>query len=76
MDQFFTTLIIAFMLILFAICLLAIGWLITGTSKFRGNQCGKAPNRKKGNECGTDSTCPLCEGDKKKPTEEPDERLQ
>lgn len=56
MSNLFLTLVIAFVVIVFAIALLAIGWLITGKTKIE-KACGKDPTKKKDDSC---STCEIC----------------
>ena len=55
-SNLFLTLVIAFVIIVFAIALLAIGWLITGKTKIEKG-CGKDPTKKKDDNC---NTCDLC----------------
>lgn len=64
----FTTLIIAFIIIMIAVALLGIGWLITGKSKMRPGACGRDPNQKneQNDNCGTKVSCQLCEKPKEK----------
>lgn len=52
------TLIIAFVVIVFAIACLAIGWLITGKTKIERGACGRNPAEKKDESC--QSVCSLC----------------
>lgn len=56
-SNLFLTLVIAFIIIVFAIALLAIGWLITGKTRIE-KSCGKDPTKKKDDSC---HTCDLCE---------------
>lgn len=56
MSNLFLTLVIAFVFIVFAIALLAIGWLITGKTKIE-KACGKDPNKKKDDQC---HSCDVC----------------
>lgn len=58
MSNLFLTLVIAFVFIVFAIALLAIGWLITGKTKIE-SACGKDPTKKKDSGC---NTCDVCSG--------------
>lgn len=55
-SNLFLTLVIAFVIIVFAIALLAIGWLITGKTRIEKG-CGKDPTKKKDDSC---NTCDLC----------------
>jgi hypothetical protein len=55
-SNLFLTLIIAFVMIVFAIALLAIGWLVTGKTKIE-KACGRDPTKKKEESC---HTCELC----------------
>ena len=57
MSNLFLTLVIAFVIIVFAIALLAIGWLITGKTKIE-KSCGRDPTKKQDGSC---HTCDLCE---------------
>lgn len=56
MSNLFLTLVIAFVFIVFAIALLAIGWLITGKTKIE-SACGKDPTKKMDGSC---QSCDLC----------------
>lgn len=56
MSNLFLTLVIAFVFIVFAIALLAIGWLITGKTKIESS-CGKDPTKKMDGSC---QSCDLC----------------
>lgn len=56
MSNLFLTLVIAFVIIVFAIALLAIGWLITGKTKIE-KACGRDPAKKKDESC---HACELC----------------
>jgi hypothetical protein len=58
-SNLFLTLVIAFVFIVFAIALLAIGWLITGKTKLE-KSCGKDPTKKRDHEC---NSCEICEPD-------------
>lgn len=55
-SNLFLTLVIAFVIIVFAIALLAIGWLITGKTKIE-KSCGRDPTKKKDENC---QTCDVC----------------
>jgi hypothetical protein len=57
MSNLFLTLVIAFVIIVFAIALLAIGWLITGKTRIE-KACGRDPTKKQDGSC---HTCELCE---------------
>ncbi|TXI41916.1 MAG: hypothetical protein E6Q59_01470 [Nitrosomonas sp.] len=60
MSNFLTTLILAAIVVVLAILLMAIGWLITGKNRVvRG--CGTDPTKSRDDECGTKSSCSLCE---------------
>lgn len=59
MSNLFSTLVIAFVVIVFAIALLAIGWLITGKTKIE-KACGRDPTKKKDDDC---QTCDVCDAD-------------
>jgi hypothetical protein len=56
MPDLFLTLVIAFVIIVFAIALMAVGWLITGKTKLEKG-CGKDPTKKKDDSC---HACDLC----------------
>ncbi|KAF3363166.1 hypothetical protein PHSC3_000353 [Chlamydiales bacterium STE3] len=61
MSTLALTLTFSFVIVLIAICSLAIGWLITGKSKIKGGMCGKVPGKKEDNEeCNTSISCDLC----------------
>lgn len=68
MNTLLVTLVIAFIIIILAVSSLAIGWLITGKQKLKAGACGRDPNKKKDDSCGTGANCQLCEkpDDKKK----------
>jgi len=55
-SNLFLTLVIAFVVIVFAIALLAIGWLMTGKTKIQKG-CGQDPTQKSEGSC---STCEVC----------------
>lgn len=55
-SNLFLTLVIAFVFIVFAIALLAIGWLITGKTKIE-KACGRDPTKKKDDQC---HSCDVC----------------
>lgn len=61
MNNLFLTLLIAFVVIVFAIACLAIGWLFTG--KTRIDRCGKDPTQKKDESC-EKAPCSLCKPEK------------
>lgn len=62
MSTLLLTLAIAFVIVVLAIGLMAIGWLITGRSRLQPGACGKDPNKKRDKEgCGTSANCQLCE---------------
>jgi hypothetical protein len=73
MSIILITLAVAFIVILVALALLAIGWLVTGKSKIRPGACGRDPNQFKENQdCGnTGPSCYIC----KKPEEKKDDNL-
>lgn len=56
MSNLFLTLVVAFVVIVFAIALLAIGWLITGKTRIE-KACGRDPTKKKEDQC---QSCDLC----------------
>lgn len=63
MNTLLLTVAIAFVIVVFAVGLLGIGWLLTGKSKIRGGTCGRDPTKKKSEDkgCGTSVSCDLCE---------------
>ena len=64
MGNLFLTLVIAFVVIVFAIALLAIGWFISGKRLEKG--CGRDPSKKQDNHCGS---CEVCEPTEHSPKE-------
>ena len=73
MSTLLVTLVLSFIIVLFALCALAIGWLITGKSKIKGGTCGRVPKKKEEVDgCGTDISCDLCSGMEEKK----DDKLQ
>ncbi len=54
------TLIFAFVLILLAATALAISSLLTGKNRLKGS-CGRRPDGPKGEECGENLRCMLCD---------------
>ena len=56
MSNLFLTLVVAFVIIVFAIALLAIGWLITGKTRIEKG-CGRDPTKKRDESC---HSCDLC----------------
>lgn len=56
------TLMSAFIVVVIALALLAVGWLLTGKSKIRAGSCGRDPtkDRDRSEHCGTDVSCHLC----------------
>jgi len=63
------TIILASVIVAGAFCLLAIGWLVTGKSKIVPGACGKDPNQKRKEGCGTEVSCSLCDKPKDKKDE-------
>lgn len=63
MSTLLLTLAIAFVIVVLAIGLMAIGWLITGRSRLQPGACGRDPNKKRSDKegCGTSANCQLCE---------------
>lgn len=61
MSNLFLTLVIAFVVIILAIALLAIGWLLTGKVKIEKG-CGRDPTKKRDDSC---QTCDICHDDTK-----------
>lgn len=68
MSNLFLTLVIAFVVIVFAIALLAVGWLITGKTKLERG-CGKDPNKIRDGSC--NQSCDICSSEQ---TEEKNNR--
>jgi len=56
MPDLFLTLVIAFVIIVIAIALLAIGWLITGKTRIEKG-CGRDPTKKRDDSC---QSCDVC----------------
>lgn len=73
MSTLLVTVFLAFIIVIVAIALLAIGWLATGKSRIRPGACGRAPQRDRDGECGTNSTCSLC---KREDSKDKNEKLQ
>jgi hypothetical protein len=65
------TLVIAFVIVIIAVGLMAIGWLITGRSRMQPGACGRDPTKKRdeSKECGPSVSCMLC--DKKEEEKKP-----
>lgn len=61
------TLILTFVLVLMGLAALGIGWLVTGKSSLRAGSCGRAPDQKRRDECGKETSCSLCEKEKEEP---------
>jgi hypothetical protein len=66
MSELLVTLALAFGVVVVALAMLGISWLITGKSKLRPGACGRDPNKKRDDECGTEADCQLCKKDDKK----------
>lgn len=67
MSTLLLTLGLAFVIVVIAICCLAISWLIKGKSSLRPGACGRDPNKNRDEECDSEkSSCHLC----KRPDEE------
>lgn len=63
MSTIVLTVMIAFIIVMVAVGLLAIGWLVTGKSKIKAGACGRDPNKNKDETCSDDSnniSCGLC----------------
>jgi hypothetical protein len=54
------TLGIAFVVVVLSMALMGISWLLTGKLKIKPGACGRDPNKKRDEECGTDVDCQLC----------------
>lgn len=64
MEHFLQTAFFAGIVVIIALCLLGIGWIITGKQKIKGGTCGRDPTKKKDDSCGTPrSGCSLCNQD-------------
>ena len=63
MSTLALTSLIAFVLVVLAIAALSIGWLISGKSKIVRGACGTDPTKPKDKDCGTETSCGLCEKD-------------
>lgn len=59
--DFTLTLLIAFIVTMVAACLLGLGLILTGKSKVKLGSCGRDPNKKQNDDCGTDVSCTLCD---------------
>lgn len=67
MSSLFFTIMIAFIIVLLAVGLLAIGWLITGKTKIRPGACGRDPTKNRDEECSDEKiSCGLCKKEDKK----------
>lgn len=69
MSTIIFTIIIAFIVVLSAVSLLAIGWLITGKSKIKRGACGSVPPKNRHESCPDASensnSCGLCKKESK-----------
>lgn len=74
-SNLFLTLMIAFVILVFAIAFLAIGWLITGKTKLE-KACGRNPTQKKDDSCGSLNSCELCSNPNERGTLELEEHLE
>lgn len=55
------TFVLAVILVFIALGLLAIGWILTGSSHIKPGACGRAPTKKQGDDsCGKVADCQLC----------------
>lgn len=63
MSTLLLTLAIAFIIVVIAVGMLAIGWLLTGRARIQPGACGRDPHKNKDEKegCGTRFTCDLCE---------------
>jgi hypothetical protein len=62
MNTILLTIVLAFIIVVLAVGLLAIGWLITGKSKIKLGACGRDPNKKRDEDCSSNnSSCGICE---------------
>ena len=68
MSNLVLTLGLAFIIIMIALALLALGWLLTGKSKMRPGACGRDPNQKQDENCGSNVSCQLCDKQKDEKT--------
>jgi len=59
--NFTLTLLIAFIVTMVAASLLGIGLILTGKSKVKLGSCGRDPNKKQDDDCGTNVSCTLCD---------------
>lgn len=71
MSSLLLTLAIAFIIVLISIGLLAIGWLISGKARIRPGACGRDPHKNR-EECGTSTSCQLCDQNKESPKKDND----
>lgn len=66
MNTLLLTLALAFIIVVIAIGLMAIGWLLTGRSHLQAGACGRDPTKKRDEKgCGTSADCGLCEKNEK-----------
>ena len=66
MSSILLTIAIAFIVVLLAIGLLAIGWLTTGKSILKSGACGRNPTKKDENCSENNASCGLCQKKDKK----------
>lgn len=67
MKTLLFTLLATSIVVLISICLLAIGWLLTGKSRIIRGACGMDPHRLRDQECGKNELeCGLCNKNSKK----------
>lgn len=61
MSTLLFTILLAFIVVVIAIALLAIGWLLTGKNKIVPGACGRDPTKKRDKDCSEDNiSCGLC----------------
>lgn len=70
MSTLMITLLVAFVITVFAITCLAIGWLISGRSRIVRGSCGMNPQQSKDERCGKDVRCGICESEPKDPPDD------
>lgn len=61
MSALLLTLGIAFFIIVLSLAFMGISWLLTGKLKIKPGACGRDPNKKREESCGTDVNCQLCD---------------
>lgn len=67
MSTLTLTLLLAFLIVILAICALAFSWIFTGKVRIQFGACGKDPTKtRKDQACDSDMECGLCSKPKEK----------